>query len=192
MAVLSKYILRPIISLFIKKSEGWENITGQCIIASNHASYADGPILFYETTWHCNKNIRFIAYEKLFNRWWKKIVFGKIFKQIKVNGSIEKAIEAIHQGDTIGVFPEGGRTRNGRIQKARGTGVGVLALKTKLPVVPIRIRGTWNLWNYQRKLPKLKRIVEVRVGKPIVFKDKFTKKNAEKTTKKIMEVIKKI
>ena len=81
------------------------------------------------------------------------------------------------------------------MEKYKGgkTGAVRLALAAKAPVVPVGIKGTYQLWPVHKKLFKIKRIVKVNIGKPIYidryYKRKITRKLLRKLTKKIMREI---
>ena len=78
------------------------------------------------------------------------------------------------------------------MQKIKHTGFGVLALKTKLPVVPVGIEGTYTLWPYTQKWPKFQRLVTIRIGKPMKFNLPMNKKNYKKATSKVMRQVAKL
>jgi 1-acyl-sn-glycerol-3-phosphate acyltransferase len=73
----------------------------------------------------------------------------------------------LRQGGAILLFPEGTRTSDGNLQKAR-SGVGLVVIKSTAPVVPVRVFGTFDAWNRHMRAP-LPRAVSVKYGQPMSF-----------------------
>jgi len=188
---LSKLVLWPIISLFIKKIDGLKNLPDKpFIMAANHSSYIDGVILMMMAAWHKNVQLcYFITNEKFTGAFWSAI-FGH-FGGIRVNGSLEKGLKALKEGKSMGIFPEGGRTYTGNMQKVTHTGLGVMALLSKAPVVPVGM-NTFKFWNRYQKIPNFKSNIVVTIGKPLLFKQKTTKANYKKVTHDIMKEVKRL
>ncbi len=188
---ISKIILWPFFKIFIKEIKGLNNLPkGKFILAANHASLVDGPILIFLTAKYCNKKLRLISIKRAYNNWFWNCVFNH-FGAIRVNGSLDKAIKAIKQGDCIGLLPEGTRSYTGKIGKVKHSGLGVLALKTKLPVVPVAMKS-FDFWNRLHKFPSFKRNIKINIGKPLKFKKKFTKANTKFVINKTMSEIKRL
>ena len=96
------------------------------------------------------------------------------------------ALKYLKNNEPVGIFPEGHRTKDGKLQKAR-KGVARLAVDSKVPVVPIGIVGSYEIWPKGKKLPTLKKC-SVHIGKPLYFKTH----DPDKITKKIMQEIAKL
>ena len=188
---ISKVVLWPILSLFIKQIKGIENLPDKpFIMAAHHESYIDGVILMFAVAWHKNKQLCYFATNEKFTGPFWNILFNH-FGAIRVNGSMEKGIKAIRSGKCMGIFPEGGRTYTHELQPVKHTGVGVLALLTKAPVVPVGLH-TYSFWNRYQLLPNFKRNITINIGKPLTFKAKATPKNVKKTIKTIWKEVKKL
>ena len=125
------------------RAYGTENVpkTGPLIVACNHVSYFDPPVL--GTT--CPRRISYMAKEELF----RIPVLGPAIRAVgaypvdregSATSAIKRSVEVLRQGGVIGIFPEGGRAR-GDQSEARG-GVALLASLGKAPVVPARLVGT--------------------------------------------------
>ncbi len=188
---ISKLVSWPILSLFIKKIDGLKNLPDKpFIIAANHSSYIDGIILAMAVAWHRNKQLcYFVTNERFLGPFWDILV--EYFGAIRVNGSLEKGLKALNEGKCIGIFPEGGRTYTGKMQKITHTGLGVLALLSKAPIVPVGM-NTFHFWNRYQKMPNFKRNIIVTIGKPIQFKQKATEQNYKKVVKQTMKEVKKL
>jgi 1-acyl-sn-glycerol-3-phosphate acyltransferase len=160
---------------FRHKAYGRENLIedGPAILASNHQSYLDPPMIGI----CCRKGIYFLARDTLFTIKGVGWIIAKL-NTVPVDrkrgdiGAIKTIIRLLQEGKRVIIFPEGTRSLDGRLQPARA-GLGMVIAKTLAPVVPIRIFGSYDA------LPKtggLKvRPITVVIGKPI----RFTKADLE-------------
>jgi 1-acyl-sn-glycerol-3-phosphate acyltransferase len=82
---------------------------------------------------------------------------------------LEGALALLRSGELFGIYPEGTRSPDGRLYRAR-PGVGWLALHSGLPVIPVAMIGTDRVLPPGRAVPRLGRI-EIRIGKPMTFDD---------------------
>lgn len=167
------YIVKPVFRFLLRiKSEGVENIPreGPCIIASNHRSHLDPPVINIISP----RPVLFLAKRELF----EVPVLGWFIRKagaIPVNrdgrdvSSLKRALNALKDGNCIGIFPEGRRAKPGEFRRPQ-SGVGFLIEKAKAPVVPALIEGTDKILPVNSKLPKLFMYnIHVKVGKPINF-----------------------
>jgi 1-acyl-sn-glycerol-3-phosphate acyltransferase len=81
--------------------------------------------------------------------------------------TLEAALALLREGGLFGIYPEGTRSPDGRLYRGR-PGVGWLALKSGLPVIPVGMIGTRQVLPPGRVVPRPGRI-EVRIGKPLVL-----------------------
>jgi 1-acyl-sn-glycerol-3-phosphate acyltransferase len=146
---------------------GVENVprSGPVILAANHLSMADpvivAAVLPRATVFMAKDDLREIpGMPRVIEH------FGSftVRRGAVDRDAIRRAIEVLEQGRSLGVFPEGTRSRSGAIGEPHA-GVGMLALRTGAPVVPIGISGTDEV-RPTKLLWRRPRIV-VRVGKPI-------------------------
>lgn len=191
-----KYVFVPLMRLFVRESISFEHIPakGPVILVANHASYIDGPLIRYFAGWYTGREPRGIqAKDWLDKGLFRKFIFVTLMKQIPTNGATEKALAALRHGGALLLFPEGGRSPDGTMQKATHTGLGVLAAETKAPVVPIGIEGSYDWWPRQKTLPTFKlRTIKLRAGKPVKFTGEKTKKNYLAFQTKIMRQVAKL
>jgi 1-acyl-sn-glycerol-3-phosphate acyltransferase len=80
---------------------------------------------------------------------------------------LDGALALLQSGELFGIYPEGTRSPDGRLYRAR-PGVGWLALKSGLPVIPVAMIGTDRVLPPGRMVPRPGRI-EIRIGKPMTF-----------------------
>jgi len=86
---------------------------------------------------------------------------------------LKRAIKVLEKGNILILYPEGRRSDNGQVQQGK-FGSAKILLKTGAPIVPAGIKGTFDLMPPKGKL-KIKRVVEVNVGKPLYFKEEIKK-----------------
>ncbi|MDD4333381.1 MAG: lysophospholipid acyltransferase family protein [Patescibacteria group bacterium] len=169
----AKKFVAPIIKLiWIKKIFGLENLpkSGPCVITANHQSYFDFLGLFSVLP----RKITFLAAEKFFtSRFWRPII--EYTGQIRVNRDSEDkkevfdlGVKVLRDGRVLGIFPQGTRSRSGEIEKTF-TGVARFALAARVPVIPVGIKGAYEIMPPQAKKPKLKKNLEIIIGKPMDF-----------------------
>lgn len=169
----SQFLVGPFLKiLFQLDTEGLENIPekGPAIIASNHTSSLDHYLLPAVV----KRRITFIAKKELFeNR-----ILGFLLKkwgQIPINrgtgdrGALDLATEVLENGELFGIYPEGTRTRDGKLHKGH-TGVARLAVSSGAPVVPIAMVGTYDILPRGKIVPKLS-VAKIRIGEPMYFSD---------------------
>jgi 1-acyl-sn-glycerol-3-phosphate acyltransferase len=78
-------------------------------------------------------------------------------------------LDRLLNGGAIILFPEGTRSRNGKLQPAR-SGIGLTVIKSTAPVVPVRVFGTFDAFGRHMGFPKPTRVA-VKYGKPMMFSE---------------------
>lgn len=196
-----KRIIYPLIRLWTKKINGLENIPRDTnyLVAANHASYVDHLILSSILAVHVNKKIYYLAKKEHFDtflqRMWHKHVGAiPIDRQAGGKEALKTAKRYLKKGKIIGIYPEGTRTLNGKLQRAR-TGIARLALAAKVPVLPIGLIGTFEILPKGKRVPKFKRAT-VNIGNLMYFDKYYGKENNKKrlrlVTTEIMKEIAKL
>jgi 1-acyl-sn-glycerol-3-phosphate acyltransferase len=156
---------------FLTRAQGVEKIPkqGPIIIAANHASNLD-PLLIMACLPRMPYNL---SKDTLFKPGPAGFLLRHIFCQIPVTfdgGSNELALRegmrVLDQGHALGVFPEGNRSPDGRLQKS-STGVALFAYLSGAPVYPVGISGTFEAWPRHRSVPSLLCRTRLTVGDPI-------------------------
>ncbi len=141
---------------------------GPVVLASSHCSYIDPPLVGTALPRMCH----YMARATLF----RNPLFGWVLRQVGVmpvdrdGGSaagLKTLLGHLRQGRALVLFPEGTRSPDGQLQKPR-SGVGLIVLKSGAPVVPIRIRGTFEAWGRHRRWPRPARVT-VTFGDPVRF-----------------------
>jgi len=169
--------------------ENLEGIEGPVLITCNHVTYIDvGFVLIAMPARIRNKLAVGMLGERLwamwrppasmnvFARWWQQagyylvVALFNVFplpQQSGVRESFAFAGESVDRGYSVVVFPEGRRSHDGKPSPFR-SGVGMLAQKLNVPVVPLRIDGLFDLKQSGRKLARPGEL-KVLIGKPLRF-----------------------
>ena len=148
---------------------GTENIppTGPFLIAANHASHLDPPLVGCQVA----RQMRFFARRTLWSHpvagWWldrtETIAVDRDSGDV---GAIKRVLQALQENRAVVLFPEGTRSPDGRFQRPKA-GVGLLACKTGAPVVPCRVFGAFEALGRGHTLPRLGTPVSVVFGRPL-------------------------
>jgi 1-acyl-sn-glycerol-3-phosphate acyltransferase len=176
------YLLSSLLAktVFSYRAFGQENIIekGPAIMAANHQSYLDPPLVGIT----CRNELYFLARKTLF----EKKVLGSLISRVNAMPvdlargdlvAVRTIINLLKEGHRTVIFPEGTRSLDGNIQQAR-PGIGMIIAKTLVPVVPIRIFGSFEAWPKGGKIRP--HPVTVVVGKPMRFvKEDFGGNNRE-------------
>jgi 1-acyl-sn-glycerol-3-phosphate acyltransferase len=161
--------------------EGIEHVpmSGPVLIASNHLSFADSVVIPIVAP----RKVVFLAKAEYFTgagikgrmskAWFEGLGMVPVDRgdtRAALN-SLEIALDVLRRGEAFGIYPEGTRSRDGRLYRGR-TGVAQLALTAGVPVVPVGLTGTDDLQPVDATWPRLAKVT-VRFGKPIDFTGRF-------------------
>jgi len=156
-------------------------VSGSAIIAPNHVSFFDPPVVAVS----CAEEIHFLARQTLFKSFFGKCIAFLNSHPIKKGGtniSTLKQIEhLLNQGKKVLIFPEGKRSIDNHLQGIK-PGIGMLIYNSKSVIIPTYIYGTYEVWNCNRKIPKIFGKIAVIFGTPIWGGDyvDIEKKEAQK------------
>lgn len=202
-----KITLVPFIRSFMKEIKGKENVPKDkaFIIACNHASFYDDLAIPCIIAPIINKRIHFYVSHKYFKNYFIRkflehggpipIVTTKTKNSKKINEEgFKKALYYLRKKEPVAIFPEGTRSFNGKLQKPK-TGIAYLVLNSKVPVLPIGIKGSYKILPKGSFFPRLKRC-KVKIGKLMHFgkyyNKKINKKSLTEITRQIMKQVAKL
>ena len=142
--------------------------TGPVILAANHASFIDPPLVGAGLP----RDINYLARESLFRfpgigallRSWNSV---PVDREGGGAAGVKKILHRLLGGGAIILFPEGTRSRDGKLQPAR-SGIGLTAIKSDAVVVPVRVFGTYEAYGRHMRFPRPRRVT-VKYGEPMRF-----------------------
>lgn len=146
---------------------------GGVLLASNHLSFVDSVVIPVVVP----RKVVFLAKSDYFTgsgvkgamsrAWFEGLGMLPVDRDDNkaALASLDTALEVLGRGDAFGIYPEGSRSRDGRLYRGR-TGVAHLALTAGVPVVPVGLVGTERLQPVGARLPRLAK-VSVTFGEPI-------------------------
>lgn len=143
-------------------------VTGPVILAANHVSFGDPPLIGGALP----RPICYLARESLFH----PPQFARLIRSLNAvpidrdgggPAGLRTVFALLAMGHALLLFPEGTRSADGRLQGAKG-GIGLTAIKSRAPVVPVRIFGLFESWGRHRLFPKPGRLV-IKFGEPLFF-----------------------
>jgi 1-acyl-sn-glycerol-3-phosphate acyltransferase len=158
----------------VRGLERIESLDCPVLFVANHTSHLDTPVLLRSLPAHQRRRIAVAAAQDYF---FDDPVVGALVglgigafplaRGANVRPLLDRCTRLRDGGLSMLFFPEGTRSTTGEIGPFKH-GVGLIALKLGLPVVPIRTRGLFEVLPKGRTLPRPGR-VSVHVGEPLVF-----------------------
>lgn len=161
-------MLRPLVwalarAYFGIRFEGVRHIPrdGPLIIVPNHVTYADPPLVAIPF----RRPIHFMAWSRLFGI----PGFGRLIRSLRAfpvqtesvdPSATREAVRLLRSGQVLLIFPEGGRTRDGRLQRFK-PGAFRLACSHGIPILPVTILGGYESWPLTRRFPRPGRVTIV-------------------------------
>ena len=175
-------VIPPVVKVVLRpRVRGLDQVptTGPVILASNHLSFADSVVIPVVVP----RKVVFLAKADYFTGTGVKGALTRAWFEgtgmLPVDrddasaalDSLDTALEVLGRGEAFGIYPEGTRSRDGRLYRGR-TGVAHLALTAGCPVVPVGLQGTADLQPVGARLPRLA-TVTVAFGEPLDFAGRF-------------------
>ena len=193
----SKIFLSPILQLLlIKEIKGKENIPKRnFILASNHASHLDqvanGIICVPRKFSFIGQVDAYTGLEKLV----RDILYflGGVIRLNRKSieskeETIKRAIRNLKENYSLIIYPEGTRTRTGKIGEGKW-GIVKLLFATEVPILPVALSGTFELFPPGGKL-KIEKKIKINIGKPLYFTEEIEKsKKLDKETKEYKQLM---
>ncbi|TKJ20520.1 lysophospholipid acyltransferase family protein [Blastococcus sp. CCUG 61487] len=175
---IARSVVRPVVRvLFRPRVVGRENVprSGPVILASNHLSFIDSIVIPSVAP----RRVALLAKAEYFtgsgvSGWFTRTLFGALGAlpveretHRAAQAALDTALGALRRGDAFGIYPEGTRSRDGRLARGK-TGVAWLALTADCPVVPVAVHGTDRVQPIGARWPRPRR-VSVTFGTPLTF-----------------------
>ena len=186
-AALLTFGLGPMIDWYVRDrvvgDEVFDTLEHPVIFVANHSSHLDTPTLLraLPPKWRRRTAVAAAA-DYFYNTRWKASGVALLFNTVPLgrkggglgNGATDHVDRILDEGWNLVMFPEGTRSRDGRVGKVR-SGAAVIAAQHGIPIVPIYLSGTHQAMpagqNWPRRIPgpllSRRHEVEVRFGDPI-------------------------
>jgi 1-acyl-sn-glycerol-3-phosphate acyltransferase len=180
-AIVVGLLRRPLMVLTRRDWRDGEKVpaVGGCVLVVNHVSHLD-PITLGHFLYDHGRLVRYLAKDALFTT----PVVGPIVKDAKqipvsrlttdATRAFDAAVEAVNNGELVGVYPEGTITRDPDGWPMRGkTGAARIALATGCPVIPVGQWGAQEILPAYSTRPRLlpRKTVHYKVGDPVDLSD---------------------
>ena len=154
---------------FDLKVYGKENVpkTGGVLLVANHQSFLDPAVLGVQL----QRKASFLAKSELF----ENPIFGWGIRRCNAFpvrqgegdvGAVKETIRRLQEGHMLTVFPEGGRSPDGKLQPILN-GASLVVRKAEVPIVPVVIEGSFKAWSKDMKIWQ-RHPIRVMFGKPAV------------------------
>jgi len=163
---------------FRYRVEGQIPATGGLLVAANHASYLDIPLIgcgMKRRAWYLGRSDLFpvpVLNGIFRSLGWIPVRLGRLDRE-----AFGKAISLIQAGEVVVIFPEGGRSHDGHLRPPKA-GIGVIVWQTGCPVVPAYLKGTFDVLPRGARWPRCRQVT-VRFGVPITFETGDQKEKGE-------------
>jgi 1-acyl-sn-glycerol-3-phosphate acyltransferase len=170
-------------------------VTGGFLVVANHCSNLDPPALGWAVGHRTGRIVHFMAKEEM--RSWPMI--GWLATQSGVffvrrgqgdRGAQRMALDLLASGSSMGIFPEGTRSRDGRLGEGRA-GAALMAIRTGVEVLPVGIAGTYAIFPGRSRWPRRSPIT-IRIGTPFrlaIQADGLDRAALKNGTEQIMQAI---
>lgn len=148
------------------EGRGHEPPAGPLIVAGNHASAIDPPLVGCVL----RRRAAYMAKEELFSipvlgAWLRSVGVFPVRRGTADRGAIRRSLEVLEEGDVLVMFPEGTRSEDGRLREAE-PGAALIALRTGAPVLPVAVIGSHKILPKNARWPRFTRVI-VRIGPPL-------------------------
>lgn len=199
--------LKPIVKIiWIKEVRGEKNVPkGNFILAANHQSHWDQVIAPYVVVPRAFTYLGQIDKYEGFEGFLRNLLYkigGVIpihrYNEESKKAAIKECVQRLKKGEVLIMYPEGTRSRDGKIGKGK-TGIAKIHLESKVPILPIAIKGNFEIMPVGKVFPKFKKIIKINVGKPMFFREEMEKFESlseeekkqiyQKITEKVMQEI---
>lgn len=168
LAFLARAVLSSVARIHVEGAEKLPQ-SGPLIVAPNHMSNADPPLVAGWLAPALGRRPRFLAKEQIFVGPVGSFLEWQGAIKVRAGGSDADAYRVcrklLEAGETLIIFPEGTRSQDGTLGKAM-PGVALLATRTGVPVLPVGISGTDRFLGRGARFPRIGTRITVHVGRP--------------------------
>jgi len=198
-AVLQSFLVFPLVRLVAPlRVEGKENLKGlrgPVLFATNHQSHIDTPVVLdaLPVSWRRRTAVAAAADFWFAGGRVKRLLATSLFNAFpfsrtdSIRPTLEHCCWLLDRGWSVLIYPEGTRSETGQMAPFK-SGLGLMAIELGMPVVPIHIRGTYEVLTKGRTIPRRQRI-HVRFGKALQFPLKTPYTEATKALEEAVKLL---
>ncbi len=169
---VARRVLKPLVSrLWDFTIEGLENVptSGPAVLCPNHVAAIDS--LFVPSV--LERSLIYVGKAEYLDDWKTRRLFPAL-GMIPIDrrggdhatAALDAAREVLTRGGLFGIYPEGTRSRSGKLHKGH-TGAARLAVETGAPIIPVGLLGTGAVQPVDSPMPKFFKPVTIRFGRPV-------------------------
>lgn len=184
-------LMRGLLRLGGYRVTGLEHLPTQApyILAPNHFSFVDPFLLTVSLPRAVRSKVFFVGYSAYFRG---RVLgyLGKVLRTVPIDqnrhleGAMQAAAEGLRRALVLGIFPEGGRSADGTVKDFR-RGAAILARQLQVPVVPVGLWGTYEMWPREGR-PRM-HPTAVAFGPPMRFDPAATREQEEAFMQQLRE-----
>lgn len=170
--VMTRHVKRYCRPFAVEGAEHLRDVRGPVIVIANHSSHFDTPAVISALPEHIRSRLLVAAAADKFyasrrkRTWWYSLFHGT-FPVARGGGlkQLEYPMSLFERGWSILIYPEGGRSKTGQVQRFKA-GPAIMAMQAKVPVVPVWIDGLREVMPKGERQPR-PAAVSARIGKPV-------------------------
>lgn len=176
--------------LFRMRVQGSHQVpkSGAFILASNHSSFLDPPIAGVS----CGRELHYLARSSLMRNPLARSLFRlwnctPIDRDKPSPAQLRRIVNLLREGKPLLVFPEGTRSGDGQLQQPK-VGLGFIAHKAQVPVIPVYIEGTHKILPKGAWMVRPRKLV-VKIGRPVDLAGLYEKKGSNAVYQEISDTV---
>ncbi|HSA78601.1 MAG TPA: 1-acyl-sn-glycerol-3-phosphate acyltransferase, partial [Nitrospirota bacterium] len=197
---IGRHVLKLTLNIMLKlycriSVRGLEKLPakGPYVIAPNHLSLADGPLIMAMMPWRIGSQTFFLGTTDYFggpvsSRIAKLVQVIPVDMDTRLYSAMQLSAYVLRKGRILCVFPEGTRSRDGNIKEFK-KGVGIIAKELNIPLVPVAITGTYEMLPSGKFFPKPVK-VRMSIGNPLYPGDKDYDEIVKRLYEEVVKLLK--
>lgn len=195
--ILRETVMRAVLrTMTTNKVIGRQNLSAvdlPAIYIFNHIDNLDGMTAVQSLPWRIRQKITiaqadYFLNEHPFVRFWARLCYASFnfSRQNNIMPSLEYTVDRLESGWNVLMAPEGSVSPDNKLQPFK-PGIGLLAVETNVPIVPIKIDGLFGTLPLHSKFPKKHSRVTIKIGQPVVFDKSYSYDEATRQLEKLMK-----
>ena len=190
-------VIGPILDSWVRRVEGASNIpaAGPAIIAPNHISYLDHFLVGKYVLTERKRKVHILTKKEhttdSLHMLWYRLFFERYVTMIPIDRQMGRdglriAEEYLKDGCILLLYPEGTRSLDGKLQSGK-SGIGTLVRRTSAPVIPVGVKGTYEILPKGKFWPSSQK-ADISFGEKMVFNGEKPKTITDKIMSRIAQL----